>query len=95
MMKKFYAVGGVEISDKAADEEFAQRPVFNLDEQLKLMNRSAGASDVDKWFNAIGGFMADVGTLPKVPDAKSYIDDSAMKLVKGDAALAAFAAKTN
>ncbi len=95
MMKKFYAVGGVEISDKAADAEFATRPVFGLDEQLKIMNRSAGASDVDKWLGNIGTFMTDVGTIPKVPDAKSYIDDSAMQLVKKDAALAAFAAKTN
>ncbi len=59
------------------------------------MNRSAGASDVDKWLGNIGTFMTDVGTIPKVPDAKSYIDDSAMQLVKKDAALAAFAAKTN
>lgn len=95
MMKKFYTNGGVEISDKAANDEFATRPVFNLDEQLKLMDRSAGASGVDKWLGAIGSFMADTGTLPKSPDPKSYIDDSAMKLVKSDPALAAFAAKTN
>jgi ABC-type nitrate/sulfonate/bicarbonate transport system substrate-binding protein len=95
MMKKFYAVGGVEISDKAADTEFATRPVFSLDEQIKIMNRAAGPSDVDKWLGNIGAFMTDVGTIPKVPDAKSFIDDSAMQLVKKDPVLAAFAAKTN
>ena len=95
MMKKFYTVGGVEISDKAADAEFALRPVFGLDEQLKLMSRSGGASEVDKWLGAIGAFMIDVGTIPKAPDSKSFIDGSAMQLVKSDAALAAFAAKTN
>ena len=95
MMKKFYAQGGVEISDKAADAEFATRPVYSLDEQLKIMDRAKGKSDVDTWLGNIATFMTDVGTIPKVPEPKAYIDDSAMQLVKKDPALAAFAAKTN
>lgn len=95
MMKKFYSAGGVEISDRAADAEFATRPVFSLDEQLKIMDRSKGASDVDTWFTNIGSFMADVGTIPKAPEAKGYIDDSAMKAVKADPKLAEMAAKSN
>jgi NitT/TauT family transport system substrate-binding protein len=59
------------------------------------MDRSKGASEVDKWLGNIGAFMTDVGTLPKNPDANSYINDSAMKAVKADAALAAMANKTN
>ena len=42
MMKKFYAQGGVEISDAGMESEFADRPVFGLDEQLKIMDRSQG-----------------------------------------------------
>lgn len=95
LMKKFYAAGGVEISDRAADTEFATRPVFGLDEQLKIMDRSAGVSSVDKWLGNIGAFMTDVGTFPKAPEPKTFIDDSAMKAVKADAALAAMAAKAN
>ena len=95
MLKKFYAVGGVEISDKAADTEFTSRPVFALDRQLAIMDRAKGASEVDGWLGKIAEFMIEVGTIPKAPDAKGYIDDSAMQLVKKDAALMAFAAKTN
>ena len=40
MIKTFYAQGGVDISDQAIDQEFALRPVFPLDQQLKIMNRS-------------------------------------------------------
>lgn len=93
LMKKFYAVGGVEISDRAANAEFDTRPVFNLDQQLKIMDRSKGASEVDTWLGNIGAFMTDVGTIPKAPDAKAFIDDSAMKAVKADAKLAAMANK--
>lgn len=95
LMKKFYAVGGVEISDKAADAEFGTRPVYSLDEQLKIMDRASGKSQVDTWLGNIATFMIDVGTIPKAPDVNSYVDNSAMQLVKKDPALAAFAAKTN
>ena len=40
MMKKFYAQGGVEISDAGMEFEFADRPVFGLDDQIKNMDRS-------------------------------------------------------
>ena len=95
MMKKFYAQGGVEVSDKAADAEFATRPVFSLDEQLKILDRAAGASSVDTWLGNIASYMADVGTIQKVPDTKTFISDAAMQLVKKDAQLAAFANKSN
>lgn len=95
MLKRFYTVGGVEISDKAADTEFTTRPVFDLDAQLKLLDRSAGPSSVDNWLGNIAAFMTNVGTIPKSPDPKSFIDSSAMQAVKKDATLAAFAAKSN
>src|SRR5215210_4478515 len=57
MTKKFYAQGGVDISDAAIEQEFALRPVFLLDEHLKIMNRSGGTSEVDKWFGEIAKFM--------------------------------------
>jgi ABC-type nitrate/sulfonate/bicarbonate transport system substrate-binding protein len=40
MMKTFYAQGGVEISDQAAETEFSTRPIFLLDQQLAIMDRS-------------------------------------------------------
>jgi ABC-type nitrate/sulfonate/bicarbonate transport system substrate-binding protein len=91
MTKKFYAQGGVEISDQAIEQEFALRPVFLLDEQLKIMDRAGGASDVDKWFGEIANFMVEVGTLPQAPEVKSFVSDEYLKMVAADAKLKAFA----
>ncbi|MCJ2072747.1 ABC transporter substrate-binding protein [Methylobacterium sp. J-030] len=91
MAKRFYAEGGVEASDHAIDQEFALRPTYALDAQLKAMARADGPSQVDGWFSRIGTFMAEVGTIPQVPDAKGYIDDAFMKRVAADPKLRAFA----
>jgi ABC-type nitrate/sulfonate/bicarbonate transport system substrate-binding protein len=91
MTKKFYAQGGVEISDQAIEQEFALRPVFLLDEQLKIMDRSKGTSDVDKWLGEIAKFMVEVGTLPQAPDVKTFVTDEYLKLVASDPKLKAFA----
>jgi ABC-type nitrate/sulfonate/bicarbonate transport system substrate-binding protein len=95
MMKKFYSQGGVEISDAGMESEFADRPVFNLDQQLKIMDRAKGKSDVDTWLGNIGEFMKSVGTIPEVPDTKGFIDDSFMRRVAADPKLKAMATKTN
>lgn len=91
MTKAFYAVGGVEASDSAIDQEFALRPTFALTEQLRLMDRSKGPSALDGWLGRIGAFMAEVGTIPAAPEAKSYVDDSFMRMVAADPKLKAFA----
>lgn len=91
MAKRFYAEGGVEVSDRAIDQEFALRPTYSLDAQLKAMARTSGPSQVDGWFSQIGAFMADSGTIPQAPDPKGYIDDSFMKRVAADPKLKAFA----
>lgn len=95
MMKKFYSQGGVEISDAGMEAEFADRPVFGLDAQVRIMDRAKGKSDVDTWLGNIGEFMKSVGTIPEVPDAKTFIDDSFMKRVASDPALKAMATKAN
>jgi NitT/TauT family transport system substrate-binding protein len=95
MMKKFYSQGGVEISDAGIESEFADRPVFNLDQQLKIMDRAKGKSGVDTWLGNIGAFMKSTGTIPEVPDAKGFIDDSFMRRVAADAKLKAMATKAN
>jgi NitT/TauT family transport system substrate-binding protein len=91
MMKKFYAQGGVDISDSGMEKEFAERPVFLLDQQLKIMDRSKGASEVDRWLTDIGKFMVDVGTVPQAPDVKTFVTDDYMKMVAADPKLKAFA----
>jgi len=94
MMKAFYSQGGVEISAKGIEAEFADRPVYNLDQQVKILDRSNGKSDVDTWMSNIGEFMKGVGTIPEVPDPKSFIDGSFMKKVASDPALRAIATKS-
>ncbi|MBA4788785.1 MAG: ABC transporter substrate-binding protein [Rhizobiales bacterium] len=98
MAKRFYAAGGVDASDSAIDQEFALRPTYSLAEENRLMDRAKGASELDGWLTRIGGFMAEVGTIPSSPDPKSYVDDSFMKKVAADPKLKAFATefdKTN
>ncbi|SEI15296.1 NitT/TauT family transport system substrate-binding protein [Methylobacterium sp. 275MFSha3.1] len=91
MAKRFYAEGGVEASDHAIDQEFALRPTYALESQLKALARADGPSQVDGWFSRIGTFMAEVGTIAQAPDAKGYIDDAFMKRVAADPKLRAFA----
>lgn len=91
LMKKFYADGGVEISAHAMDQEFATRPIFLLEDQVKILDRSKGASEVDDWMGKIGTFMTEVGTLSRAPATKDYITDKYMKMVADDPKLKAFA----
>ena len=91
MMKKFYAQGGVDISDSGMEKEFAEWPVFLLDQQLKIMDRSKGASEVDRWLTDIGKFMVETGTLPQTPNVKTFVTDDYMKMVAADPKLKAFA----
>lgn len=94
MLEKFYAQGGVVISEASLKKEFATRPTFGLADQLKVLDRSKGASDVDKWLGDIGTFIQSVGTIPENPKPSDYITDEYMKLVNGDAKLKEFANKT-
>lgn len=87
----FYKQGGLETSARAMDQEFALRPTFGLDEQIKLMSRTGGASAVDGWFSDIGKFLTEVGTIPADPDPKAYITSDFMERVAADPKLRAFA----
>ena len=95
MMKKFYEQGGVTISEAAMNKEFDTRPVFDLAGQLKIMNRSGGTSDVDKWLTSIGEFMKANGTFAEVPQAKAFITDEYLRMVDADPKLKEFANRTN
>jgi ABC-type nitrate/sulfonate/bicarbonate transport system substrate-binding protein len=87
----FYKQGGLEVTPRAMDQEFALRPTFGLDEQIKIMARGANPSTVDGWFSEIGKFISDVGTIPANPEARNYITDEFMKKVAADPKLKAFA----
>ena len=91
MMKKFYDQGGVVISEASMEKEFDTRPVYDLAQQLKIMDRAKGQSEVDKWFAGIGEFMRANGTFPEAPKPSAFITDEYMKMVDRDPKLKAFA----
>jgi len=95
MMKKFYEQGGVTISEAAMNKEFDTRPVFDLAAQLRIMDRSRGASDVDKWLTGIGEFMKANGTFPEAPATKSFVTDEYLRMVERDPKLKEFANRSN
>ncbi len=86
--------GGVPLSDFGVKEEF-KRPTYSLSEELELMKSSNGASKFATWMNDISAFLVKSGTIPKAPDASSYISDDYMKLVDSDPKLKAFANSSN
>jgi len=95
MMRKFYEQGGVTISEAAMNKEFDTRPVFDLAGQLRIMNRSSGTSDVDKWLTGIGEFMKANGTFPEAPATKSFVTDEYLRMVDSDPKLKEFANRAN
>ncbi len=95
MMNKFYAQGGTTISEASMNKEFDTRPTFDLASQLRIMDRSKGASDADGWMTKIGEFMKGTGAIPEVPAARDYISDEYMKMVNADPKLREFANRSN
>lgn len=95
MMKKFYELGGVTISEASMNKEFDTRPVYDLAGHLRIMDRAKGTSDVDTWMTQISEFLKSVGTIPEVKPAKSYISDEFMRMVDRDPKLKAFANRTD
>jgi NitT/TauT family transport system substrate-binding protein len=95
MMKKFYAQGGVTISDVSMRKEFSTRPTFDLDSHLKIMDRAKGGSTVDGWFSAMSEFMKTTGAITAVPSPRDYVTDEFIKMINSDPKLKAFATRAN
>jgi ABC-type nitrate/sulfonate/bicarbonate transport system substrate-binding protein len=81
--------GGTEITAASAKKEMALRPIYDLSQQLKIMNGSP--SEVDKWFSGIITFMKSKGSLQTVPKPQEFITAKYMKMVQDDPKLRAFA----
>jgi ABC-type nitrate/sulfonate/bicarbonate transport system substrate-binding protein len=94
MMKDFYAKGGVSLSDAAMAKEFSTRPTFNLTQQLTMMDRKGGSSQVDAWFGELSNFMKETGAVQDVPKVADYVTDEFMKMVNADPKLREFANST-
>ena len=91
LMDKYYKGDGVTISEKAHNAEIDRRPMFTLEEQIKLFDRASGASTVDGWFKGLGEFLQGVGTIPTVPEGKAYLTDESLKRIMADEKLRNFA----
>ena len=95
MMKKFYELGGVSISEASMRKEFDTRPTFNLAQQLQNMDRARGASTTDGWFGAIAEFMRSTGAIQTTPQPSEFVTDAFMRRVAADPRLREFANRTN
>ncbi len=93
-LRKFFEANGIKLKDAYLANEM-ERPIYPLDEQLKLLSRAGGKSVADAWFDALAGYLKSVGTIQDVPDPKTYITDEYMLLVDKTAPLKAFANRTN
>jgi NitT/TauT family transport system substrate-binding protein len=90
-LRNFFEKGGVKLTDASLAAEIDTRPIFTLDEQIKLLDRSSGRSTADDWYTKLGEFLKSVGTLQEVPDTKTFITDEYMKRVAANPKLRAFA----
>ena len=93
-LRKLFEANGIKLKDNYLATEM-ERPIFTLDEQLKIMSRTNGKSTLDESFEALSGYLKNVGTINEVPDPKSFITDDYLKLIDRTPALKAFANKTN
>lgn len=90
-MARFYQAGGVAASEAALRAEIERRPTFGLEEQMRLMDRSGGPSQADKWYEGLSAFLAQVGTVQNPPAPSAYITDEPLKRIAADPKLRAFA----
>jgi NitT/TauT family transport system substrate-binding protein len=95
MMKKFYEVGGVTITEASMKKEFDTRPTYDLAGQLRILSRASGTSDVDKWMTQIAEFMKGTGAITEVPPASKFVTDEYMRMVDADPKLKAFANRSD
>lgn len=93
-LRKLFEANGVKLKDNYLKTEM-ERPIYPLDEQLKLLGRGDGKSSADSSFAALSEYLKSVGTLTEVPDPKTYITDEYLKLVERTPALKQFANRTN
>jgi ABC-type nitrate/sulfonate/bicarbonate transport system substrate-binding protein len=91
LMKEFYQKTGVNLPEKYLAREIDTRPTFRLDEQLKLLDRSHGTSEVDQWFMKLGEYLKSTGTLQEAPQPRNFATDEYLKRVAADPKLRAFA----
>lgn len=90
-MSRFYQAGGVTVSEAALRAEIDRRPLFDLEEQLRLMSRASGPSQADRWYEGLSAFLSQVGTVQNPPPPSAYLTDDVLRRIAADPRLRAFA----
>ena len=90
-MGRYYQAGGVTIPEVSLRAEIERRPTFGLEEQLRLLDRSAGPSQADRWYAGLSEFLQQVGTVAQPPAPAGYITDDILRRINADPRLRAFA----
>lgn len=93
-LRRFFEANGIKLKDAYLAIEM-ERPIYTLDEQLKLLSRASGKSTADGAFEALSAYLKGVGTITEIPDPKGYITDQYIKAVDANPTLKAFANRTN
>jgi NitT/TauT family transport system substrate-binding protein len=95
LSQAFYAFAGVPpISDAALKTDLRLRTLFNLDQQIGLMDRNSvngGVSDLDEHYNELEAFLQVYNVTQDSPGARSYILDDYMLLVSANPTLRNYA----
>lgn len=87
---------GSAISNSAIRQDFALRPMFDLDEQLNLFSREGGKESlVDVWYTGVSDFLVENGVLAENPPVESYITDKYLKMVLANDTLTEFTQKSS
>ncbi len=86
LYRKFYQEwGGMELTPAMAKKDIDMHPVWTLEEQLKLFDKSQGQSTSEKWQELIAEFFTGQGKLTadelKKVNASGYVTDKYLKLV--------------
>ena len=94
LSKGFYDFVGVSISEDDMLRDLTTRPVFNLDDQLHIMERSSVNNDVssaDKYYSALSSFLLDQGVLESDISPVEYVTDWYMTMVSDEPFLRQYA----
>lgn len=82
-LDEYYKERGITLSQESLMKEFKLRPLFGVDDQVKMMARNGDQpSQVDKWMNDMSDFLFKMGSIKQKAVAKDYVTDEWMKKVQ-------------
>lgn len=92
--QRFYDFVGVTLTTEDIERDLLHRPMFNLDDQLALLERTDLNNDysvADSYYGQLGQFMFDQGVIESAIEPSDYITNGYMKMVSDHSHLREFA----